>query len=576
MKSTHHLALALRVMSDSWDELRHSAFTESQNSTGLSPVPDLSLEAAQQRSETAKSLLVSIEQVLQVQLPHPVELALRQSRYRLASISREADWYWNVMDPAGAGFYGQFGPAPYCGAFALNLLLQSARSFVVARPSDFDRYLGFVNDYARMVEQMAERTAGQAERGILIPRPQIPSARGVISGFRDRSRRDLVLDLTRIPDALRSSSARFLQEVQSRIELRVIKAFDTLAGLLSSKYEERASTSVGMSQFEGGSEIYADLVKFHTASNLTPEQVHERGLERMEGIQADMRRIRAEAGLADDASAYLARAATDPRFSASTTEGVAAVFQRYIDRMDRVFDSAFHTRPKAPHGVAPLPQSMEGGMTFGYYSPAKPGGDGGHFLFNARNLREQPLLNIASLNYHELVPGHHLHLSTQNENESLHPLSRFAFCGPFNEGWAEYAATLAGELGLYEEPEERYGRHIMDAFLTSRLVVDTGMNALGWSLERARDYMRKNSSMSEVEIQSETLRYSCDLPAQALAYKLGDTEMLRLRGKMKDALGHRFDLKDFHAAVLEFGAMPFSDLEWHLDHVTQSQLGRQL
>lgn len=119
---------------------------------------------------------------------------------------------------------------------------------------------------------------------------------------------------------------------------------------------------------------------------------------------------------------------------------------------------------------------------------------------------------------------------------------------------------------MYEVPEERYGRLIMDAFLTSRLVVDTGMNAMNWTLEQARDYMRECGALSEAEIQSETLRYSCDMPAQALAYKLGDTAMIRLRERAKDRLGPQFDLRDFHAAVLSAGALPLTDLEWHLEH----------
>ena len=124
-----------------------------------------------------------------------------------------------------------------------------------------------------------------------------------------------------------------------------------------------------------------------------------------------------------------------------------------------------------------------------------------------------------------------------------------------------------GEMGLYEEPEERYGRLVMESFLTCRLVVDTGMNALGWSLERAREYMRAHSGMSEAEILTETVRYSCDIPAQALAYKLGDQHLLGLRDRMKGALGERFDIRDFHDAVLGPGALPMPDVEWHLDWV---------
>ena len=205
-------------------------------------------------------------------------------------------------------------------------------------------------------------------------------------------------------------------------------------------------------------------------------------------------------------------------------------------------------------------------MTFGYYDAPQKGREEGIYLFNAKNLTSQSLFNIAALSYHELLPGHHLHLSLQQENAALHPFRTFNYVNAFNEGWAEYAANLAGEIGLYQEPEERYGRLVMDAFLTSRLVVDTGMNVLGWSLERARDYMRAHSGMTETEIQTETLRYSCDIPAQALAYKLGDTKLLALRERFRQTLGSAFSMRDFHAAVLDPGALPFAELEWHLEH----------
>jgi uncharacterized protein (DUF885 family) len=195
-------------------------------------------------------------------------------------------------------------------------------------------------------------------------------------------------------------------------------------------------------------------------------------------------------------------------------------------------------------------------MPFGYYDSPGPGQDAGRYLFNAVNLAGAPLNNIAALNYHELVPGHHFHLASQRENGTLHPVRANAFFNAFNEGWAEYAATLAGELGMYEAPEERFGRMMMDAFLVSRLVVDTGMNALGWSLTQAREFMKENAFLSEPEICSESIRYSCDIPAQALAYKLGEYFLMDQRERMRSRLGNQFDLRDFHDAVLKPGGLP--------------------
>ena len=226
----------------------------------------------------------------------------------------------------------------------------------------------------------------------------------------------------------------------------------------------------------------------------------------MAKIQSSMAEIRREVGFDGDAKGFLARLNRDGRWRAETVEGVQAVFQRYIDRIAPRFDEFFRQRPKSSHTVAPLPEALQLSMTFGYYDAPRPDRPQGVYLFNSANLTKQALFNVGPLTYHELVPGHHLHLASQQENEGLHPFRAHSFVNAYNEGWAEYAATFAGEIGMYEQPEERYGRLVMDAFLTSRLVVDTGMNVLGWSLERARDYMREHSGMAESEILTETVR----------------------------------------------------------------------
>ncbi|MEP7242919.1 MAG: DUF885 domain-containing protein, partial [Gammaproteobacteria bacterium] len=267
-----------------------------------------------------------------------------------------------------------------------------------------------------------------------------------------------------------------------------------------------------------------------------------------------------------DRDGFLTHLNNDPTWRANTVHGVADVFQRYIDRLKPRLKECFSMAPTATYGVAPLPTALQGSMTYGYYDPPRGDRASGFYLFNASNLTQQPLFHIGALTYHELMPGHHLQFGIQQESGSLHPFRTYSFVNSYIEGWAEYAATLAGEMGLYEAPQERYGRLVMDAFLTSRLVVDTGMNALGWSLERGREYMRRHSRVTEAEILTESVRYSCDIPAQALAYKLGDTQILLMREQMRSALGTRFALQDFHAAVLSPGALPLPDLAWHIEH----------
>jgi uncharacterized protein (DUF885 family) len=232
----------------------------------------------------------------------------------------------------------------------------------------------------------------------------------------------------------------------------------------------------------------------------------------------------------------------------------------------------FSRLPRAPYGVARLPQHMEAGMTYGYYQPPTPSDPVGRYMYNGSDLSKRSMLTAATLIFHELAPGHHFHLARQAEDESLPDVRREAMdIGAFNEGWAEYAAGLGWEMGLYDDPYDRYGRLVHERFTAQRLVVDTGLNLLGWSLERARRYMKDNTTESDVQVATETLRYSTDLPGQALAYRLGFLELQRLRAQAQERLGPRFDVRAYHEAVLRQGALPFPVLEDVLRRWAQEQ-----
>jgi len=556
---------AQRIVDDAWEQVRRGPYV--QQNLGVLPtrLPDLSFAEAARKSEVGRSLLARVDAIDLGELPHDLALSLRLVRWRAAMWSRQAEWYWTVCDPIDAGFFGMFLPTAYCGGFLLKFVHTMIRNFRFQDAGDLDRYLALTADYARMLEQMSERTAGQAERGMRMPIPQVSAARALITGFRGQMQ-----DLWRIsPERLGSLHAPgFRDEIERRISQYIEPGFASLLGLFDDDYVAKAPTDVGMGQYRGGAGIYESLLRMHTTQDLSPQQVFAAGQARMAQIEMQMASLRRELGFNGGGDAFLESIAADARWRAETPAAIAAVFQRYIDRLKPRFNELFRTHPVADCGVEALPEALQGSMTFGYYDAPRPDRNSGLYLFNSSNLSRLPLHNVAALNYHELVPGHHLHLATQRENTALHPFRTHAFVNAYNEGWAEYAATLAGEVGMYEEPEERYGRLVMDAFLTCRLVVDTGMNALGWTLEQARDYMREHSGMSETEIRSETLRYSCDIPGQSLAYKLGDTRMLELREQMRASLGTRFDIRDFHEAVLGPGSLPLDDLAWHIERET--------
>jgi uncharacterized protein (DUF885 family) len=386
-----------------------------------------------------------------------------------------------------------------------------------------------------------------------------------MTGLRDAAATALVPSEQRLPDA----EARAV--VESRVLESVLPAYDEMIRWLS--HGDRAAAAgedVGLLNLPGGAEVYAELVRLHTSLDLSPDEVHARGLARVAEIRAEMQDILDEVGATHPAQEHMAVLATDPAWRAAGAEAITAVFQRYIDRLKPHIDAVFRFTPEADYRVVPLPEALATSMTFGYYDQPSPADPTGRYLFNAGNLSQQALANVAALTYHELVPGHHFHFACQRENAGLHPLRRNSLVNAFTEGWAEYAAHLAGELGMYELPEERFGKLVMEAFLTTRLVVDTGMNAFGWSLEQAREYMRENAFVSEAEILTESVRYSCDIPGQALGYKIGDLFLQDLRATMQKQLGDRYDVRDFHDAVLRPGALPLRLVEANVVEATAS------
>ncbi len=528
-------------------------------------LPDLSLEGVQKRAEKGKEIQRLLGSVDDEHLPHEYALTAKLARFFAEAWSKDADRYWVAIDVAGLLFYGPFAQTAYTGGFLFNNLRTALSEFVFSRDSDGDRYLALLGDTAHLLRQIHARTAGQAERGIRIHKLQLPGVRKLLAGLRASAAASYPVAAQRV--AALSNVESLVVEIQRRIDQAVLPAFDALIAQLDDQYEALAPDGVGMDKLPGGSPVYADLVRQHTTMNLTPEQVHAAGHARMAHIQAQMAQVREQLGFVGTEAEFAVHLRKQPGAVATSPEEIGEKMRRHKDKVEQRFDEFFAQRSPSDYDLVRLPEALEGSMTWGYYSPPSGNEQRGIYYYNGSKLDSQAVIAAASLVFHELVPGHHLHLTLQMSNPDLSEFRRHGMVNAFNEGWAEYAAALAGEMGLYDDPYDRYGRLSQDAFLTCRLVVDTGMNALGWSWEQAKQYMREHTMLAEGEIESDTLRYSCGIPAQSLAYKLGDDEILRMRGKLQEQLKGSFSFRDFHSAVLGGGGLPLPVLEWHLDKV---------
>jgi len=348
--------------------------------------------------------------------------------------------------------------------------------------------------------------------------------------------------------------------IADEIDPALVRLADELAG----EYRRRAPDRIGIGQYPGGAAAYRALVRFQTGFDLTPEEIHRRGEAEVERLSRRMTEVRRQLGFEGTAREFNQRLRSDPRFLARTPEEVAERLMAPVRKIEPKISTWFLRVPKAPYGVEALPAAM-GGMTFGYYMVPTPAQPRGRYMFNAGQLDQRPMVGAAALIYHELIPGHHFQLALQAENPDLPPFRRYLMHTAFVEGWGEYASHLGEEMGLYDDPYSLYGRLAMDMFLSTRLVVDTGLNALGWTRQQATDYMRDRLLESDAQIDSEVLRYAIAMPAQALAYKLGATHIEDLRRHAETALGPRFDVRRFHEAVLGNGSLPPEILAKHID-----------
>jgi len=282
-------------------------------------------------------------------------------------------------------------------------------------------------------------------------------------------------------------------------------------------------------------------------------------------ISSALDSIRLSTQFKGDMKAFYTFLQKDKRFLASTPNEVGERIKKPLVRMDTVIHRLISARPKAGYDVRRLARTLEPAMTFGNYLP--PAGDEplGVYYYNGSKLDQRPLTGVASLAFHEIIPGHHWQVSLQSENKSLSEFRKNMVLTAYSEGWGDYASYLGIELGLFDDPYDYCGRLLMDMFISVRLVVDVGMNHFGWSREQAMEYMRTYLIESEEQINTESIRYSCDIQGQALGYKIGSLKLIELRKKYQIALGKNFSVIKFHDAVLRNGNLPLAVLEKSLD-----------
>jgi len=470
-----------------------------------------------------------------------------------------------------AFWWTQFPVTPYTVSVVSLYGRMLFAPFVFETSVDGERYVALANDFGRFIAGFQDRLVAMSGRGWRIPQPALPGVTATLGGLKTA----VGAWLTVAPERLAALPAAAREQVSAgaanALQKSIGPAFDALIDYLSGDYAKAAPQAVGLAQFPGGEDAYRMLVNQHLTFDADPRQVHEVGLQEVARLTDEMRKVRESVGFTGGEREFVDMLLEKGRMHAKSAEEVEQTFRRHMARMEEAFPRYFLRKPEAPWAIARLPPAMEAGMSYGIYQPATPAVPVGIYNYNGSGLETRSQLQAAALIFHELLPGHHQHFSLQHENTGLPSIRRNPFdLTAFNEGWAEYASGLAGEMGLYDDPYDRYGRLMHERFTAQRLVVDPGLNLLGWSLEKARAYMAANTLESETQVAAETLRYSTDLPAQALAYRMGYLKFTELRARVAAKLGPRFDIREFHEAILGQGALPLAVLEKHLDRFAET------
>ncbi len=358
------------------------------------------------------------------------------------------------------------------------------------------------------------------------------------------------------------------------IRERVVPSFRELHDFVRDEYLPATRTTVGLSALPDGRAWYEFAVRQNTTTDFTPEQIHDIGLSEVARLHREMEGVMRQVGFQGDLKAFMRHMATEPRFRYETREQMLEDYRAAQARIDASTDRLFDIKPKANYEIRPVEPFRERSFSGGSYTPASLDGTRpGVFHLNTYDPPGRPRYGMESLLIHEGSPGHHFQISIARELEHLPRLRRFGGYTAYSEGWGLYAETLGRELGLYTDPYQYYGFLSSELWRSIRLVLDTGIHAKGWTLEQAMQYARENSSQSETTIQSEVERFAA-IPGQALAYKMGQMKITELRRRAEAALGARFDIKAFHRAVLEDGALPLDVLDAKMNRWIEAQRAR--
>jgi len=440
---------------------------------------------------------------------------------------------------------------------------------------DYDDFLNRADQFAVNIDQIISNMQEGMRQGVTQPRilmekilPQIDAQ--IVDDVRESNFYKPVANLPE--DFSDEERSRLTAAYEEKISGTIIPAYQRISNFLGDEYIASARETVGLDAQPNGAEWYAYMVRLRTTTNLSPDEIHQIGLDEVARIHEEMRAVMEEVGFEGSLKEFFEFVNTDEQFFYDEAEELIQGYRDMSDHVAELSRNLFDVMPKSSFEVRRVEPFREASASKGSYRAGTPDGSRpGVFYANAYDIKARGKWAMESLFLHEAIPGHHFQIMIQGENESLPGFRRFGRFTAYSEGWGLYAESLGKELGVYTDPYQYFGSLNAELWRSIRLVVDTGLHAKQWTRQDVLDYMYANSAVAEVRAVAEAERFMA-IPGQALAYKIGQLRIRAIRNKAEAALGEKFNVKDFHTEVLKDGPMPLSILEAKVDRWISAQL----
>ena len=426
---------------------------------------------------------------------------------------------------------------------------------------DYRNYISQLNDFPRYFRQNTDNMRAGLKRGFTTPQVVLQGRDAtILTGIGPAAPEDnaYYAPFKSIPAGIPADRAAAIRaEGLAAVRGKVIPAHKALLDFFRDEYQPGAVKSLAAFDLPDGKAFYQSQIREYTTLDTAPDQIHKLGLAEVAGLQAEMRAVMTEVGFKGDIPAFNAYLRTAPQFYVTQPQDLLDRAAWVAKTFDGKAAQYFGRLPRSRFAIKPVPDDI---------APFYTGGRGGPgiYLVNTYNLPSRPLYSLPALTMHESAPGHAFQMPLASENKTLPPFRRDTYISAYGEGWALYCERLGDEMGIYTTPYERYGMLSYQMWRAARLVVDTGLHSQGWTREQAQQYLLANTALSEHEVTTEVDRYIA-WPGQALSYYLGEMDIWRNRHRAEKALGEKFDIRNFHDAVLELGSVPLPVIDARID-----------